>query len=56
MPMPTARDYEDILAERLAELAMPENQGEGLHQQDFIRLFLLTIIVPLVALFLGWFL
>lgn len=56
MSIPPARSYEDILAERLDELSRPENQGEGLRQQDFIRLFLLTIVVPLVALVLGWFL
>lgn len=54
--MPTTPTYEEILAQRLAELSRPENQGEGLRQREFVRLFVICIVVPIIALVLGWFL
>lgn len=46
--------YDAMLAERLDELAMPENQGEGLLRRDFLVLLSTTILLPLVALGIGW--
>ena len=48
------QSYDEELAVRLEELSRPENQGEGLHARDFVVLALVTIVVPLVALAMGW--
>ena len=44
------------LERRLEELSQPENQGEGLRRRDFAVLATGTVIAPLVALVVGWFL
>lgn len=46
--------YHQLLEERLEELSRPENQGEGLLQHDFYVLLLITIILPIIALAVGW--
>ena len=49
-----AQDAE--LERRLEELSRPENQGEGLSRRDFAVLTAVTVVAPVVALLLGWFL
>jgi len=44
------------LERRLEELSDPENQGEGLRAREFAVLTAVTVLLPLVALLLGWFL
>jgi hypothetical protein len=50
----TPTTYEQVLAERLQDLSRPENQGEGLRRHDFYKLLLITVILPLIALAVGW--
>ena len=44
------------LERRLEDMSRPENQGEGLTKRDFTVLTAVTVVVPVVALFVGWYL
>ncbi|MEV6380318.1 hypothetical protein AB0M31_12960 [Streptomyces sp. NPDC051773] len=56
---PTPDTVESLDAElerRIAELSLPENQGEGLRRADLALLIALTVVAPIVLLIVGWFL
>ncbi|WP_045563609.1 hypothetical protein [Streptomyces sp. FxanaA7] len=52
----TTESLDAELERRIAELSLPENQGEGLSRADLALLIVLTVVAPIVLLIVGWFL
>lgn len=44
----------DQLETRLRALEQPENQGDPLDRKGFTKLAALTLVLPIVLLFVGW--
>ena len=46
--------WDAMLAQRLADIARPENQGRPWDKLDQVGGFVLGVLLPLVAVVLGW--
>lgn len=49
-----SENSDDLLESRLREMERPEAQGDALDKRNFIKLVVVTLVIPAILLLLGW--